>query len=76
MITYAKVGGPPDNWMHLRVRDLKTGELVNEVVQVNAAEGWLRRYKQVNGKPVLDPASHSLVIERIRGRFAIEEIER
>lgn len=40
-ITYAKVGGPPEDWSKLQVRDRATGEIVDKVVEVNSAEGWL-----------------------------------
>ncbi len=69
-ITYAKVNGPPDNWYDMRVFDAKTGEEIKEVVEVNTAEGFLRRHKMRKGQ--LYVVDGKVVIERIRGRFAIE----
>lgn len=69
-ILYARVNGPPENWNLCLVRNLVTGDLIDDVVEVNAKEGWLRRYKQVNGQPVI--RNGELVIEHIRGKFAIE----
>ena len=67
-ITYAKVGGPPDNWAALQVRDLDSGDLV-EAVEVNAAEGWAI----VHEKPLrIDRQTDTLATTRVEGRFSIE----
>lgn len=60
-LTYAKVGGPPDDWAKLQVRDRKTGDLV-EAVEVNTAQGWA----------IIRNPDGSLPEGRTFGRFAIE----
>lgn len=70
-LTYAKVGGPPDDWNGLRIYKVKTGEEIKEVVEVNTAENWLRRLKtDSEGKPIAKDGQ--LVVERIRGLFVIK----
>jgi hypothetical protein len=59
-ITYAKVGGPPQDWHKLQVRDLDSGDLVR-AVEVNTEEGWALVWKK-----------GSTETERRTGRFAIE----
>lgn len=72
MLTYAKAGGPPVFWQGLRIVDLATDKEVRDVIEVNAAEGWLVRVKRddvgdfiVNGDEV--------VTERIEGSFRIDD---
>lgn len=60
-VTYARVGGPPDDWTDFQVRDLKTGDLV-PAVEVNTAEGWA----------IIRNADGTLPEGRTFGRFAIE----
>lgn len=68
-ITYAKAGGPPDNWLYLRVEDVDTGLIIPEVIEVNTAEGWAIRYKRVNYALVLGPDGPET--ERITGNFRL-----
>lgn len=71
-ITYAKAGGPPDDWCGLKVFDLDTGEEVTEVDEVNAAEGWLVRAKtDENGNIFLDETGLEIGRERLSGHFEI-----
>lgn len=72
-ITYAKVDGPPEDWRGLKVYDIARGAEVERVIEVNAAEGWLRRYRvNENGDMFLDPdAPARAAEERIEGRFEI-----
>lgn len=73
---YAKVGGPPDNWSQMLITDLETGEQVDNVVEVNADEGWLiRQVVDEDGHPVLDGEGDDRHIrqERIEGLFEIVE---
>jgi hypothetical protein len=70
VITYAKVGGPPDDWASLQVVDLDTGEPVERVVEVNASEGWLIRHK-VDDTGHIETANGYIVWERLDGRFEI-----
>lgn len=72
-ITYAKAGGPPDDWSRLQVRDLQTGALLDDVVEVDATEGWAVVYEL----PLrVDPRNDAIVTKLITGRFAIERQER
>lgn len=72
MITYAKVGGPPDNWHEIEIIDLDSGKQLKGVVEVNTAEGWVIAYKDgPDGKPVIE--GDEVVKERIAGRFEIRE---
>lgn len=69
-VTYAKVGGPPDDWQQLQVRDLDSdgNNLVDGVVEVNTEEGWCevvdRQAPRAEGEP--------LPTRRVTGRFVIE----
>lgn len=65
-ITYAKAGGPPDNWLGLQVRDLDTGKVLDRVLEANTVQGWVVEHSW--GPP---PASE-VVRTRREGRFAIE----
>lgn len=40
-ITYAKVGGPPKDWVTIGIVDLSTGQQVPGVVECNTREGWI-----------------------------------
>lgn len=44
MLTYAKVGGPPDYWMFIKIYDLNKKCYVENVVECNAAQHWLIRF--------------------------------
>lgn len=72
-ITYAVVDGPPDDWRGLKIFDLDTGQEVDQVVEVNVAEGWMIRYrKDENGRIFIDPDQpDEAAKERIEGRFEI-----
>lgn len=72
-ITYAKVDGPPDDWMALKVIDLDAGQEVRMVLEVNTFEGWLIRNRADDGgEPLIDPDKPDEVAkERIEGRFEI-----
>lgn len=73
---YANVHGTPVDWPLLRVIDEETGDMVDDVVEVNCDAGWLRRkvrtacgdyfeMEGVNG----DRAAKT---ERIEGKFRLE----
>ncbi|NFV79997.1 hypothetical protein [Magnetospirillum aberrantis] len=71
-ITYARVDGPPVNWRGCRVFDCDTGAEVKDVLEVNAAEGWLIRYvRDAGGQFVMTPDGQDILSERIEGRFRI-----
>lgn len=73
-LPHAKVGGPPDDWHGVRVVDLDAGQEVTEVIECNAAEGWLvRAASDANGCFVLDGEGDETHIryERVVGRFLI-----
>lgn len=67
-ITYAKVGGPPANWHGLEVVDLDTGEIVRDVIEVDAVNGWLMRIK-------IPYTIHEegVMTERVTGNFEIRK---
>lgn len=69
-ILYAVVGGPPSDWHGLRVFGAD-GVQIKDVVEVNASEGWLVRFKRAsNGSFFLDDQGDA-ARERIEGRFTI-----
>ena len=69
-LRYAKVGGPPHDWLGLLVLDAVTGETVQEVVEVDCDEGWLIRLaKDADGKYIHD--GDRVATERIGGQFLI-----
>lgn len=72
-IQYAIVGGPPVDWRGLQVIDLDTGKPISRVIEVDAAQGWLRRYREdEQGMVFIDPAKpDEAAQERIEGRFQI-----
>lgn len=81
-LTYARApqggadSGAPWDWFNVEVIDLDTGEKLNGVIEVNAAEGWLVRYaRTANGDLKLDPTGEYLVSERVEGRFELRRRE-
>lgn len=69
-LTYAKVYGPPDTWYDCRIFDLDTGEEIDRVLEVNAAEGWVIRFAvDANGHPIRN--GDDWARERLDGRFEI-----
>jgi hypothetical protein len=72
-ITYAKAGGPPDDWHGLKIYDLDTGQEVTQAEEVNAAEGWLIRAKlNDRGMIYIDPEKgDEIARERLEGRYEI-----
>lgn len=67
-ITYAKVNGPPDDWMNLKVTDLDTGKEAGRVIEVNTVEGWIKRWPD----PIPAGLRHrDWPVETIYGRFSI-----
>ncbi|NIJ40369.1 hypothetical protein FHS78_000639 [Parvibaculum indicum] len=71
-ITYAKAGGPPEDWTNIEVVDIQTGNVIDYVVEVDTIAGWLRKYKtDENGKLALLPDGKTPQIEALCGRFAI-----
>lgn len=73
-LTYAKVDGPPDDWQVLRIFNVRTGDEMFDVCEVNAAEGWLiRAARNDAGELYLtgDPADPEIAKERVEGHFEI-----
>lgn len=73
-ITYAVVGGPPDNWLGLRVFDIDTGLEIDEVIECNTVEGWLVRYKPGEDGLIYtvgEGDDAEAASERLEGRFLI-----
>lgn len=87
-IRYAKVDGPPPDWVGLRIFDVDTGEEIMEVVEVDCDDGWLIRFKPGSDGKIyscdekdcscvgddLDPNGH-IATEKLHGRFRIERPE-
>ena len=72
-IGYAIVGGPPAEWFKCKVFDVETGEEINDVIEVNAVDGWCLKYKRgANGELIDDDANDRLATERLVGKFRIE----
>lgn len=63
--TYARAGGPPNDWHLLDVVDLDSGLSVSMVMEVDCREGWLRRYTGREGR------SGEPEVEILRGRFRL-----
>lgn len=72
-ITFAKVGGPPADWMGLRVFDKATGQEINDVIEVDTVEGYVVRHRRdERGQVYEDPENPGTVAtERVLGSFAI-----
>lgn len=72
-LTYAVVGGPPDDWNGLTIFDLDTWKEVKEVIEANTVEGWLVRLRRNDdGQFFIDPEhSDEVAKERLTGRFEI-----
>lgn len=69
-ITYAKAGGPPDNWREITVLNVETGEEVVDIVEVNATEGWaVINAISENGHRIV--FNGTAVTKRIEGKFRI-----
>ena len=66
-LTYAKVGGPPEDWTRLEVVDLASGNTV-PAVEVNTVEEWAIVYEEPSR---IDKATGRLATQRIEGRFEI-----
>lgn len=70
-ITYAKVGGPPDDWGTYQVRDLDDPDghrLVDGVVEANTEEGWI----VVQRRDLFEEGMDAIPTEKRTGRFVIE----
>lgn len=70
-ITYAKLGGPPDDWANIETIDLDKGETVEGVIEVNSDCGWLVRKRY---DPLTALYGGGLVEERIKGRFYLRRM--
>ncbi len=71
--TYAKAGGPPDDWTEIQVFDVATGARVEDVVEVNTAEGWAEVYvRDERGRYILSPTGREVAVERIPGDFRLQ----
>ncbi len=74
-LTYAKAGGPPDNWRGITVIDLETDLPVCAVIEVDTLAGFvIKQAVGDDGQPIIDwnaPGGAAIVAERIEGRFEI-----
>ena len=71
-LTYAKAGGPPDNWVNLEVLGPDGVTQMRDVIEVDAKEGWCIRLARGPGGKLL-VKDGALVPERIEGEFVIRE---
>lgn len=72
-LTYACVGGPPDDWNNIEIIDLGTGKPVSAVIECNTAEGWLERYVTAPDNALIEnPATGFPLRERIEGNFRLQ----
>lgn len=81
-IIYARVGGPPDDWVGLEIIDLDADSPVSNVIEVDTRAGFVLRYvgdkdlQVCHGSPRCalcgesEPGSHAKA-ERIEGRYRI-----
>lgn len=72
--TYARVGGPPEEWRSLQVIDEVTGQIVSGVVEVDCKEGWLRRYVSLEQLSFYF-STQRIEVEHIVGKFRIERMK-
>lgn len=73
-LTYALAGVEPAPFPYgeLRVINLDTGQEVSDVVECDAAEGWLVSYKRNReGQFYADPGADEAAKQVVRGRFEI-----
>lgn len=71
--TYAKAGGPPDDWTEMQVFNVETGLLVPDVYEVNTVEGWVEVYpRDERGRSVLSSDGRMAMTERIPGNFRLQ----
>jgi hypothetical protein len=73
LILYIKAGLTPD-WKRIRVIHLPSREILSDVMEADASEGWiLRRVRDRNGLLVLDENGH-LATERVECEIRIERV--
>ena len=71
-ITFAKVGGPPDDWADLRVIDLATdGEFIGSAIEVDTKAGYVIALRvDADGNPITEGGIKQTV--KIHGRYKLE----
>lgn len=84
-LTYAKAGGPPDDWTDLRVIDETTGLEVPNVIEVNTRTGFIVYDVAVDGGEFIHEDEQTGRLSRVvgyerrvclcGGRFRIERKE-
>lgn len=75
-LTYAKAGGPPDDWRMWRVFDLATGLEVMAVIEVNITEKWCRAHKLNDlGMPYRDRGGDHFAEHTLVGRFELRRVD-
>lgn len=73
-LTYAKAGGPPDDWRMWRVFNSVTGQEVRDVREVDTAAGWcIKLSVDALGRPVL--AEDHFTYERVTGAFELRRVD-
>lgn len=72
-ITFAKVGGPPADWMGVRVFNVETGVEMKNIVEVDTVEGYVLRHRvDAQGLLIIEAGSARVSVERVNGAFRIE----
>ena len=69
-VTYSKVDGPPYDWFRFEIINVDTSEKVQNVIEVNAVEGWLIRYV-TNELGLFFLKDGEVARERIEGNFLL-----
>lgn len=69
-VTYAKIGGPPDDWQQLTIVDLDTGRHLDNVIEIDTANGWAIVYPKDEAGRFLERDGR-WITEMITGRFEI-----
>lgn len=71
-ITFAKVGGPPDDWANLRIIDLATNEeFIGSAIEIDTKAGYVIAYRMdANGNPMHERGKALTV--KINGRYRLE----
>ncbi len=71
-LTFAKVGGPPEDWKDLRIIDLSTGQdFVGSAIEIDTRAGYVITCKvDENGNPIeVDGVKQTV---KIHGRYKLE----
>lgn len=72
-ILYAKVGGPPADWRDLEFRLASNGQLVRDLLEVNAHAGWyVQQVRLPDGRFDIDPLRGTVKTRKVWRKVKIE----